>query len=60
MNNNQIIIVLVKKTGSEKSFIMKEILTKDPNIEIITKYTTRKSRCDEKTLKMLKVIQVQR
>lgn len=49
MNNNlnDLIIVIVGETGSGKSFISRELLTKYPNIKIITKYTTRKSRTDE-------------
>lgn len=46
-NSNDLIIVIVGETGSGKSFISRELLTKYPNIEIITKYTTRKSRVDE-------------
>lgn len=46
-NSNDLIIVIVGETGSGKSFISRELLTKYPNIEIITKYTTRKSRSDE-------------
>ena len=46
-NSSDLIIVIVGETGSGKSFISREILTKYPNIEIITKYTTRKSRADE-------------
>lgn len=49
-NSNDLIIVIVGETGSGKSFISRELLTKYPNIEIITKYTTRKSRCDEKNV----------
>ena len=47
VNSSDLIIVIVGETGSGKSFISREILTKYPNIEIITKYTTRKSRADE-------------
>jgi len=50
MNGNRIIIVVVGETGSGKSFITREILPKYPNIKIITKYTTRKSRVDEKNV----------
>ena len=46
-NSNDLIIVIVGETGIGKSFISRELLTKYPNIEIITKYTTRKSRVDE-------------
>ena len=46
-NTNDLIIVIVGETGSGKSFISREILTKYPNIEIITKYSTRKSRAEE-------------
>ncbi len=46
-NSNDLIIVIVGETGSGKSFISRKILTQYPNIEIITKYTTRKSRSDE-------------
>lgn len=45
--NNDLIIIIVGETGSGKSFVSRELLTKYPNIEIITKYTTRKSRNDE-------------
>ncbi len=47
-NSTDLIIIIVGETGSGKSFISRELLTKYPNIEIITKYTTRKSRVDEK------------
>lgn len=47
-NSTDLIIILVGETGSGKSFISRELLNKYPNIEIITKYTTRKSRIDEK------------
>ncbi len=46
-NSNDLIIVIVGETGSGKSFISRELLTKYPNVDIITKYTTRKSRVDE-------------
>lgn len=46
-NSNYLIIVIVGETGSGKSFISRNLLTRYPNIEIITKYTTRKSRSDE-------------
>lgn len=49
-NSNDLIIIIVGETGSGKSFISREILTRYPNIEIITKYTTRKSRVDEKNV----------
>lgn len=41
---NNLIIVLVGESGSGKSFIMREILSKYPNINIIPKYTTRKKK----------------
>jgi len=47
MNNNELIIVVVGETGSGKSFILRELLPNYPNIENITKYTTRKPRIDE-------------
>lgn len=47
MADFDLIIVLVGESGSGKSFILREILSKYPNIELITKYTTRKSRIDE-------------
>ncbi len=50
VNSNDLIIVIVGETGSGKSFISRKILTKYPNIEIITKYTTRKSRRDEENV----------
>ncbi len=46
-NSNDLIIIIVGETGSGKSFVSRELLTKYPNLEIITKYTTRKSRTDE-------------
>ena len=48
VKNNDLIIVVVGETGSGKSWMMKEILSKYPNIRIIKKYTTRKSRVDER------------
>lgn len=45
---NDLIIVVVGETGSGKSWMMKEVLSKYPNIRIIKKYTTRKSRVDER------------
>lgn len=48
IDSNELIIIIVGETGSGKSFISRELLTKYPNIEIITKYTTRMSRSDEK------------
>lgn len=46
-----LIVVLVGETGSGKSFISRELLPKYPNVEIITKYTTRKPRLDEKNVR---------
>ena len=45
--NNDLIIVIVGETGSGKSWIMRDILSNYPNIKVIKKYTTRKSRVDE-------------
>ncbi len=50
INSNELIIIIVGETGSGKSFISRELLSRYPNIEIITKYTTRKSRSDEKNV----------
>ena len=54
MDKNDLIIIIVGETGSGKSFVSRELLTKYPNIEIITKYTTRKSRSDESNVSDVK------
>ncbi len=53
-NSNDLIIVIVGETGSGKSFVSRELISRYPNIEIITKYTTRKSRTDERNVKDVK------
>lgn len=46
--NNDLIIIVVGETGSGKSWIMNHILSKYQNIKMVKKYTTRKSRIDER------------
>lgn len=47
MNNNGLVIVITGESGSGKSYIQRNLLSKYPNIDIITKYTSRNSRIDE-------------
>ena len=50
MESYQLIIAIVGETGSGKSFITREIFPNYPSINIISKYTTRKSRVDEQNV----------
>lgn len=45
--DNDLIIVITGESGSGKSWIIRELLSKYPNIDIMKKYTTRNSRVDE-------------
>lgn len=47
MSDNELLIVLTGESGSGKSYIQRDLLSKYPNVDIITKYTSRKSRIDE-------------
>lgn len=47
MNEKNLIIVITGETGSGKSYLERFILPSYPNIEIVSKYTTRNPRTDE-------------
>ncbi len=51
MNEANFIIVIAGETGSGKSYLERVILPNYPNIEIVSKYTTRKPRIDESNVK---------
>lgn len=51
MNEDNFIIVIAGETGSGKSYLERAILPNYPNLEIVSKYTTRKPRIDESNVK---------
>ncbi|MDE6292525.1 MAG: hypothetical protein K2L98_02460 [Bacilli bacterium] len=51
MNEDNLIIVIAGETGSGKSYLERVILPSYPNLEIVSKYTTRKPRIDENNVK---------
>lgn len=51
MNEDNLIIVIAGETGSGKSYLERFIFPNYPNLEIVSKYTTRKPRVDESNVK---------
>ncbi len=51
MNEQNLVIIITGETGSGKSYLDRFILPNYPNIEIVSKYTTRKPRVDEGNVK---------
>lgn len=51
MDAKNLIIVITGETGSGKSYLERYIFPQYPNIEVLSKYTTRKPRIDEENVK---------